>query len=469
VRNQLTQLGLDWDSPPYRPAERSPESPVSLVVEVVDEKEYRRQGVEHAAAGRWREAHQQLSKARQFGTQDLLVWLFDATSLLAAEDHPAYQALCVELLGGTQNERNATLQSGIAQILSIGPEAVPEGSWKHVRRFAEEAAAAAPNDPAHDDHLGAVCYRSGDYAGAIEYLERAIEKKNQGKSSAIAAAGRAWTEVFLAMAHYKNGNQFEAQKWLRFATQRVANEAQPGQSWFDRKINQLLLEEMRALLGVTQAEQFARIGAGKCQQEKWSEALPDFRRARDSNPFNPQHWLQEAAVLTAMDDAAGYNELCEEMLDFFENQDRIYLRTLVRAATLAPNSISKSDWMNLRSLAEQETLSPSGVDAALGEEVLGAICYRAGDFPAAVQHLKRSVDHWSEVVQANESARGCLTAELYLAMAHCRLNEPEEAARQLAAAEEYIERDWVDRAFRKGVKKEAKQLVEQATRSIDPP
>jgi WD40 repeat protein/tRNA A-37 threonylcarbamoyl transferase component Bud32 len=252
VRAELSQMRLDWPLPPY-PQEATPlELPPALVVEIIDGELYRKRGSQHAAAGRWREAHEQFRQARAVDSDGAdasayvhTSYLFDAVALLAIGEEAEYKQLCEEFLKRMANSTvpNPNHQRAIAHISTIGPDAVSLERWPQIRAVAERLAEAQPLSAFSHELLGAVCFRSGDFQAAIEHLQRAVEiAKERPAPPRWDANGSPWTKLFLAMAHQRAGNPGEAQRWLRMGV-----DAPSLPMWTDRKIIELLLAEARRL------------------------------------------------------------------------------------------------------------------------------------------------------------------------------------------------------------------------------
>jgi len=102
------------------------------------------------------------------------------------------------------------------------------------------AAAEEPQTRSAQLTLGAALYRTGDYARAIEALQKAWQLGSGGPN------GRAW--LFLAMAHWRLGEAEVAREWLRKAVEWI-DENRP-----DDKERRRLRSEAEELLGLTPPE-----------------------------------------------------------------------------------------------------------------------------------------------------------------------------------------------------------------------
>jgi Flp pilus assembly protein TadD len=106
------------------------------------------------------------------------------------------------------------------------------------------AASGRPNDTGMLNTLGAVLYRAGQYARAIEVLEANL-KLQDGRGT--------WADwLFLALSHHRLGHLDEARRWLGTAdawSARVASGQEPALGWTELLEFRLLFREAEPLIG----------------------------------------------------------------------------------------------------------------------------------------------------------------------------------------------------------------------------
>jgi WD40 repeat protein len=108
----------------------------------------------------------------------------------------------------------------------------------------QRAVNGRPNDTSLLNTLGAVLYRAGQHARAIDVLEANL-KLQDGRGT--------WSDwLFLALSHHRLGHRDEARRWLATADAwraRVASGQEPALSWTERLESQLLYREAEPLIG----------------------------------------------------------------------------------------------------------------------------------------------------------------------------------------------------------------------------
>src|SRR5262249_27769249 len=107
-------------------------------------------------------------------------------------------------------------------------------------RLARAAVRLRPQDFGVRNTLGAVLYRNGDHAAAVEQLNEAVKLNGKG--------GTPIDFLFLAMAHVRLSHADEARKSLETAVK--LNEKEPPVFWTDRLEWQILYREARSQLEV---------------------------------------------------------------------------------------------------------------------------------------------------------------------------------------------------------------------------
>jgi tetratricopeptide (TPR) repeat protein len=102
---------------------------------------------------------------------------------------------------------NAAALNTLAWVLATAPEADLRDPREAVRH-ARQAVKASPADPGYLNTLGVACYYAGDWQGAVEGLNNAVQLRKGG-------TGCDW--LFLAMAHWRLGHKDEARRWYEKA------------------------------------------------------------------------------------------------------------------------------------------------------------------------------------------------------------------------------------------------------------
>jgi hypothetical protein len=107
---------------------------------------------------------------------------------------------------GVQLTLNSAEWNSHARRLANDPDPAARSPSEAVR-LAEQAVAAEPRNAGYLITLGIARYRAGDFAGAIEALDRGVDRQEH----------RGHAAFFLAMAHARLGRHPEAQDWYQKA------------------------------------------------------------------------------------------------------------------------------------------------------------------------------------------------------------------------------------------------------------
>jgi eukaryotic-like serine/threonine-protein kinase len=280
IRKHLTEMGLDFDAPPYSDEEAADRSRQPLPPLRVDygpprvtaprDTELRRRaismGTELAGRGQWEAAAAEFARAFA-DTPPNEPWLcFEyAIVLMAVADAQGYRSTCQYMLATLGKTKDLIwLQfTAHACVLASGPPA----EANEALRLAERRQAILKT-PWCDHVLGLALYRAGRFADAIAVLENSV-KREPGRSETTVV-----NSLVLAMAHYKLGRPDEARRWLdrdqRWANTRMRD--RPG--WPNRAIPEgwnfregilfhLLLREARELVEKGHGELPANVFAGE--------------------------------------------------------------------------------------------------------------------------------------------------------------------------------------------------------------
>jgi WD40 repeat protein/tetratricopeptide (TPR) repeat protein/tRNA A-37 threonylcarbamoyl transferase component Bud32 len=165
-----------------------------------------RRGMASFRLEHWKEAAADFAAFLEARPQETGAWHLLALARLAGDDRDGYRQAGREVLARLDRVQDPDAAEGLLWACVLGPVGAPDPA--PLRQRAEKLARAEPKNPSRLNTLGAVLYRSGDYAGAVGRLQDAI--KLQGKD----ATGTAWDMLFLAMAHQRLGHGGEAKEWL---------------------------------------------------------------------------------------------------------------------------------------------------------------------------------------------------------------------------------------------------------------
>jgi tetratricopeptide (TPR) repeat protein len=172
-----------------------------------------------------------------------------------------------------------------------------------------------------------------------------------------------------------------------------------------------------------------RRGRAHAELGQWDQAAADYASAAALRPEDT--WLEHSQGLPLLAQGAfqGYRQVCARLMQRFANTDKASTaEAVVSLGVLLPEALK--DPLPLVKLAERAVAKEPKRAASL--ETLGAALYRAGRFDAAVAKLEQAVK-----LHGQEGSVGTL---LFLAMAHHRLNQADQAQHYLDKALAQIER-----------------------------
>jgi len=154
----------------------------------------------------------------------------------------------------------------------------------------------------------------------------------------------------------------------------------------------------------------------------WRQSAREVAEARRLMPDLVKIWKYEAVANLAADNREGYRQVCTDLLDrFATTQDPSTANDVVVTCVLEPDAVLNPHLLlPLGQLAAERHLGNS--------RVLGAACYRAGQYAEAVRQL----DDSARLIEP----RGWDLC--FLAMAHHRLGHVEEAQHCLQSAAHWI-------------------------------
>jgi serine/threonine protein kinase/WD40 repeat protein len=176
VRRRLADMHLDWDSPEL-PAEAVLATPeqVEFDLGVLAPKTPRADHMANARLntlrGDWKEAAENYERALASGMTEPECLLEIAAALLMAGKSEQYRELCRGML-----ERHSKTKSARAAYILARTAVFGEGPLHpDVRKLAAKAVEAEEHCPWYLHTLGLVCYREGNLAEAVTWLERACK------------------------------------------------------------------------------------------------------------------------------------------------------------------------------------------------------------------------------------------------------------------------------------------------------
>jgi tetratricopeptide (TPR) repeat protein len=192
------------------------------------------------------------------------------------------------------------------------------------------------------------------------------------------------------------------------------------------------------------------------ESEKWDQALADNTKATELSSLDTFAWYDRACLALQLDKTAIYRQACAEALRATNSLDDLTALNLIAWTSLIIPG-SGSDPLRIVELAERVVSMKPQTHEYLN--TLGAAYYRAGRFTEATAQFQRSIE-------AHETKQGMCIDWLFLAMAHARLGEHEQARSWLDKAISAPEpATWQDRLEQRLLRHEAQQIVQAATRA----
>jgi tetratricopeptide (TPR) repeat protein/ribosomal protein S27E len=204
-------------------------------------------------------------------------------------------------------------------------------------------------------------------------------------------------------------------------------------------------------------------------QGSWSSVEKDFSAALKLDPSDHYTWFRAAPVRLKVGDVEGYRELCREMLARFgQDESPMIAERVAKACLLLRDAVE--DLTVPAQLAERAVTA--GADSSYlpwYQVTKGMADYREAKYPAAIQWLRKSAEAKSTNCY-RESLALC-----FLAMAHHRLGQPDEARQAFQRAEEIMETqfpkigsrdllgEWHDRLISEIARREAELLINAAS------
>jgi tetratricopeptide (TPR) repeat protein len=212
-----------------------------------------------------------------------------------------------------------------------------------------------------------------------------------------------------------------------------------------RKEFELALTLTEDLSELDQADAHALLGQG-------DDAGRLFERAVAAPTASAAACTRHAGLRLHQGDAEGYRKACATILERFgKAPDAAVTNEAAWAAALGPEALPDLQPV----LARARVAVGASPNDANRRKTLGALLYRAGQYKEAVTDLNEAV---------KQNARGGTWADsLFLAMAHHRLGQTDEARKWLDRAVQVLEKDppadWGQRIQQQILRREAEELL----------
>jgi WD40 repeat protein/tetratricopeptide (TPR) repeat protein len=241
-------------------------------------------------------------------------------------------------------------------------------------------------------------------------------------------------------------------------------------SWVERSAVRLALgrpeesltDASRAIeLGASSPQLRSRKGSLLARSGRWPEAAAEYERAVSQQPDNRSLLQPLAIAQLASGDLEGYKRTCRQGIERFTGStDRGAANDVAWLCALGPDALP--DFAGAVALARTAVAAPSG-EATNRQSLLntlGAVLYRAGQHQEAISTLNEALDA--------HGSGGTAWDWVFLAMAHHRLGEADEARRWLHKVSEAIQGNatgplrsdaWVPETELKVLHEEARALM----------
>ncbi len=177
-----------------------------------------------------------------------------------------------------------------------------------------------------------------------------------------------------------------------------------------------------------QSASWAQRGAAYAAAQKWDQAAADLAKAIELKPDQPTPWYHQALLALRAGDSKGYRQACAGVLDRFGRSNRpADIELVVWTCVMGPDAVG--NFAPLIELAKKNAAANPKDYAAL--RALGAVLYRAGQHEAAAERLTEAAP-----LRAKDQPP---YDWLFLALAHQRLGQIEQARQRLAQADKWIQ------------------------------
>jgi tetratricopeptide (TPR) repeat protein len=204
-----------------------------------------------ARMSEWKQASEAATRWQELEADEdpHLAWFYDSVLRLQLGDAPGYREVCHDMLTRFGQAKDPVIVERTARTCLLRPAAIDD--LKPVFALAEQLVSGTKNHWARRWFLltrGAAEYRAGNYAGAIDWLEKSMDAKEPAPQRDAFAA------LFLAMALHHQGQTGEARRrlnqagrWLEERT-RSLEPGDLGEEWSDWTRIEIVRREAEALL-----------------------------------------------------------------------------------------------------------------------------------------------------------------------------------------------------------------------------
>jgi WD40 repeat protein/tetratricopeptide (TPR) repeat protein len=359
IREQLREMGLDWDPPAETPRTADRPDPLQVDVdpgELADRGKYSiilafcpfhaeayyRRGLAEARTDQWQPAFNDFSVALTLKPDHAEAWYWRGLIHARHGRHP--QAI-----------------ADFSRAIALRP-----GHGDAYRQRAEAYAALGQRDRA-----------VADYAKALDFHPGAWELWNE--RGVFQYELRRWPR---AIADFSHGLDVNPTAWLLLANRGV-NYLELGQ--WQKAVDDL----SRAIeLGGTQGWVWNARGSAHAALGQWDRAEADFVRAAWVEPAATVLWYRRALTHLALGDVAGYRRVCAAALKQFNTAaDTASALDLAWTCALAPGAVADP----ARPVQWAEKAAAGDPRSYPAARALGAALLRAGKFEAAVRELNRAL------------------------------------------------------------------------------
>jgi tetratricopeptide (TPR) repeat protein len=170
-------------------------------------------------------------------------------------------------------------------------------------------------------------------------------------------------------------------------------------------------------------------GEAFAARQDWPKAADAYARVLKRGPTDNGHfWFEYAALLLLSGDRPGYAKACAHMVETYGKAGGPRAYHVARACTLASGAVADAALPGR--LAETELRTNAQQFWSLTEQ--GALAYRAGRFQESVTLFEQSL-------RADATPGRAVLNWLWLALAHQRLGNGEEARRWLDKAQAWLD------------------------------
>jgi tetratricopeptide (TPR) repeat protein len=284
------------------------------------------------------------------------------------------------------------------------------------------------------------------WAGAVQHLDRLLEGA-PASGDLYARRARAHGELRRwerALSDYAKALDGNAGRWDLWAGRGEAA-ARLGR-WDQAAADYAKAVELRG----SDAELWLRKGGAEAERGKWDRAAADLAKAIRLGRSDAGVWGQQALLLLAGGDHAGYRRACVRLVQRFgRSEDDAVGRAVARACTLGPDAVP-----DLKTLLRQaERAVAASPRSAVELRRLAALLYRTGQFEPALKRMQ-------EVLALRGPERDPCD-RLLLAMLHQRLGHGAEARKALdeAGREKPKDATWQRRTEYEVLRREAEGLL----------